>query len=137
MSLYDTIVRYDSLSLLLRKGDQQMYVKTPLIFVGNNIFDFGSGDMLANRKNFTDGALQLSVMKDTGRVGLCILAFRSFWSDIKNRHGFTTIALNEVEIASRHAYVIVSLDGEITRLKTPLAYSIKPRSLRVIVPRQA
>jgi YegS/Rv2252/BmrU family lipid kinase len=135
ISLFEGLVNHASLNLTIRKNDAEVDVRTPLIFVGNNIFDFGGLDVLSGRQAFTSGKLHISVAKDMGRWGIFILSVRAFFSDIKNRLGFTTVALDEIEINSPRSYMWVSLDGEVAKIKTPLHYKICPQSLRVIVPK--
>ncbi|MES2437101.1 MAG: diacylglycerol kinase family protein [Patescibacteria group bacterium] len=135
IAIYESFVSYSSLELEIKKNDKQVSIKTPLIFIGNNIFDFGSTDILAGRQDFMSGKLHISIAKDIGRFKMLWLGFRSLFSDIKNKAGFTTIALDTLEIKTKRSKLWVSLDGEIEKMKAPLVYKICPKSLRVIVPK--
>ncbi|MES2748981.1 MAG: diacylglycerol kinase family protein [Patescibacteria group bacterium] len=135
MSMYECMKEYSSYSFVIKKNDSEMKVRTPLIFVGNNIFDFGGLDVLSSRQDFTSGKLQLSIAKEMGRWRIFLLAFRSLFMDVKNQLGFTTTAIDEIEIHANKSKVWVSLDGEVIKLQTPLRYKIIPQSLCMIIPR--
>lgn len=135
ISLYENTVKYSLLYLQISRNEADVKISTPLVFIGNNIFEFGGADILSAREDFTSGKLQISIAPQAGRWGIFHLLFKALFGDIKNKIGFTTVALDEIEINSKHINMAVSLDGEIVSLKTPLYYKIQPRSLKVIVPK--
>ncbi|MBA3284118.1 MAG: hypothetical protein H0U27_03530 [Nitrosopumilus sp.] len=135
IAVFKSVINFTSFNLQIKKNDKEIAIKTPLIFVGNNIFEFGGPDILSARDDFNSGTLHISIAKDRGRLGILWLLILSLFIDIKNKAGFTTIALKEIEINSKYSSLWVSLDGEIVKMATPLKYIIRPQSLRVIVPK--
>lgn len=56
------------------------------------------------------------------------------WSDDENLEFFET---GKLEVESKQKTLLVSIDGEVARLKTPLTFNISPRKLNVLVPMNA
>lgn len=135
-ALYENLLVHAPLQVQVIKNGAEVTVHTPLIFVGNNIFDFGGPDILSKRSTFTSGKLQVSIAAHENRWKTVLLLVRSFFGDIKYKAGLNTIALDQLEIHTRKSHLWVTLDGEVAKLKTPLNYKILPKSLRVIVPKE-
>ena len=45
-----------------------------------------------------------------------------------------TMEVTEMTVNSRHRFLKVAIDGEVVQLRSPLKYSTRPKTLRVIVP---
>src|SRR6266851_600169 len=110
--------------------------RTPLAFVGNNFYTM-SFPTLGRRARLDDGELCLFIAKPRGRFGVIGLVLRTVFGRLDQESGFEQHRLTSVIVRSRHRHLTVSLDGEITRLRTPLRYRTRPRALCVLVPRPA
>lgn len=133
-ALIGEFMHYEPLSVVVEGAESTFAKKTPLVFVGNNMIQFGSLDALAARESFTSGKLQVSLARDRGRWGMFLLALSALVSDIRNYFGFTTTTLEHMTINSPHRTITVTFDGEVKKITTPLEYTIRPRALRVVVP---
>lgn len=110
-------------------------LRTAMIFVGNDVFNFGSLDMLDSREDIDSGKLQLVVLKDYGRVRLFLIAFLSLFVDMKNKLGFNSVLLSSFTVSPKHTKrKTVVIDGEVMKLKAPFVFSKQYQALRVICP---
>lgn len=134
VAFYESVVKYTVLRFKLAKDGSEASLSSPLIFIGNNVFNFGSPDILSGRDSFVSGKLQLSLVEHMGRWKMALLLIKSMLFDVKHQPGLKTIMLESIKIDAKESEIWVSLDGEVRKLKTPLNYMIYPRSLRVIVP---
>jgi len=126
-----TLRRFPFLEVSLNADGQILAMRTPFVFVGNNVYRMEGID-LGSRESLTGGQLCLGVAQHRiGRWGLLRLAFHALFGRIRN---FTVLYTKEVRIVSRHKRLPVSLDGEVMLMQTPLDYRTRPRSLRVIAP---
>jgi YegS/Rv2252/BmrU family lipid kinase len=125
--------RYPFLQVRIRFEENVLRRKTPFIFVGNNEYQM-EGFRIGARKNLAEGKLNLYVLHRTGRFGLLLLAFRSLFGMLKQAKDFDEFLLEEIEIETkRKKHLLVAFDGEITAMRAPLKYKIRPKALKVIV----
>jgi len=84
---------------------------------------------------------------DTGKLGLYISKHRSglqlMWVLLRAAFGqwsgdpnFERLTAKTIVIHSKHRHMRLSNDGEVERLDMPLQYRMRPRALRVLVPRK-
>lgn len=108
-------------------------VRTPLVFVGNGIYDNAGGGM-PRRTSLTGGRLGVGIALATSRTRLIGAGLRSLRRGQSAEADIDTIALPEVVITSRAAHLRVAVDGEITKMTSPLTYRCRQGALRVLVP---
>jgi diacylglycerol kinase family enzyme len=108
--------------------------KTPLAFIGNNMYDT-SFPTLGRRATLTGGELCLFIAKANRPLGIIRLLLRAVFGRLDQARDFEQHRLKTLTIRSRHRRLPVSLDGEVAALATPLSYRIRPGDLRVFVPR--
>jgi diacylglycerol kinase family enzyme len=131
-----TLRRFPFLDVRLSAAGQVFARRTPFVFVGNNAYRL-EGVRLGSRDSLTEGRLCVGVAQyRIGRLGLVLLAVRALIFGISGERDFDLLYADEVRITSRRKRLRVSVDGELTRIETPLRYRIRPRSLRVIVPNE-
>ena len=70
-----------------------------------------------------------------GRLGLIRLALRALFGDLRQEKDFLALSGHEIWIETKHKRLRVALDGEVTIMKPPLHYRVRPRALRVLVPK--
>jgi YegS/Rv2252/BmrU family lipid kinase len=128
--------RFPFLDLRLKIERKFMERRTPFVFVGNNEYEIHSFN-IGGRASLQDGILSVYVLHRTGRIGLFLLALRSFFSALREAEDFDEFFTDELTIEKRgkRRRVLVALDGEVKIMHMPLRYRILPRALRVIVPK--
>ena len=114
-------------------GDTMVRRITPSVIVCNNAHQmevFG----LAGISYPDRGMLNVYLARATKWYGVVWLIIRAAFRTLDTARNFEAMVLPEftVETKSRHARV--SIDGEVTDLRTPLVYRVRRGGLRVIVP---
>ena len=117
---------------LLLDGEKQDR-RTPLVFIGNNEYKVEGFD-IGSRERLDAGKLSMYLTRRHGRRGLLGLAARALVGKLRESGDFEALTAQEVTIATRRKSLAVATDGEVTVMKTPLAYTIRPGALRVVAP---
>jgi diacylglycerol kinase family enzyme len=125
--------RYPFLRLRVHVEGQERVLKTACVFVGNNEYQV-AGLNLGGRACLNRGKLGFYLANRTGRLGLLRLAARALVGRLNRAKDFEAFCIEEAWIESRKRSLLVSTDGEVTRMQTPLHYRIRPGALRVLVP---
>lgn len=104
-----------------------------MVFVGNGRYGERLFD-LTERKALDEHVLDVRVVRADARLARirvvsALLVGRLYRSPLLER-----IVCDRVEIDPDRAAVDVALDGEVTRLETPLRYACRPGALTVLVP---
>src|SRR5215207_9192144 len=126
--------RYPFLDVRLRVNGELLDRTTPFVFVGNNEYAM---DLLniGVRDRLDRGLLSIYITHRTSRLKLIGLALRAVIGHLRNDKDFLELRSSEVKITTRHKRLRVAFDGEIEVMKPPLEYRVRPRALRVIVPK--
>jgi diacylglycerol kinase family enzyme len=125
--------RYPILSVRLSVGGERLARKTPFVFIGNNEYRM-EGLSIGERARVDAGTLSLYVAQRPGRLGLLRFALRALFGKLAQERDFDVLLATEMEIATHHRRMRVATDGEVTVMKTPLRYRVRPGALTVIVP---
>ena len=107
---------------------------TPFVFVGNNKFEI-SGLRIGTRERLDEGKLWICLAPDAGRLKLALLATYALVG--RSKPDMVAFEVTDVEVATRRKHQIVSSDGEVFLLDSPLKYKCLPKALKVIVPQEA
>jgi len=126
--------RYPFLSVRLSVEGKELVSRTPFVFVGNNEYGMESLN-IGSRSCLDAGKLSLYVTNRIGRLGLIRLAWRALFGGLRQEKDFLALCAQEIWIETRHKQLRVALDGEVTRMVAPLHYRVRPRALRVLVPK--
>jgi diacylglycerol kinase family enzyme len=126
--------RYPLLSVRVRADDSEFIRRTPLVFVGNNIYQM-EGLNIGKRERLDAGTLSLYIPRRAGRMGLIRIAIRALFGRLRAVDDFDSLRAPEFRIETRRNRVRVATDGEVTHMTTPLHYKIRSGALRVIVPK--
>ena len=110
-------------------------VRTPLLFVGNNRYRVNLF-ALGRREAIDRGELSLYAVQARNRWHLFLAGLRGVFGRLDQQRDFITAYVQEAEIRSNRAALVLSLDGETVTLATPLRYRILPGALTLIVPRE-
>ncbi len=128
-----SLVRMPVLDVTLTIDSSRMRRRTPLIFVGNNQYEF-EGVNVGERASLTEGELFVSIINSTSRLHFLHLMVLALAGKIKDRDEFAAFSTMEAIVESRRGLVRVSLDGEVVVMRPPLHYRVRPASLRVLTP---
>lgn len=115
------------------EGQKRVHV-TPIVFVGNNEYVMEGFDIGA-RECIDGGIFSIYIVKKQGRAALVRLAFQALIGRLRQARDFEALEAAEFVIETRHSRMLVATDGEVQAMSTPLHFRLRPKSLRVIVPR--
>lgn len=136
MAMLKVFHRFPMVEVRLATSEGTIWRKTPLVFVGNNIYDL---DLLngGTRARLNRGELSLYIANVQNRWGMLMLILRTGLGRLKQSRDFNSFALSSCSIKSRRRRLHVAVDGEVIRLSPPLDYQVQASALRVIVPESA
>ena len=120
------------LTLCLQEGGVNL--TTPMVFIGNNRYETKLFS-LGKRPALDEGELWVYLARDAGRFRFIRLALRALIGRLDDSRDFQGMGLKEMRVEDRRRSMRVAFDGEVCYLAPPLRYRIRPRALRVIVPR--
>ncbi|MEY2445847.1 MAG: hypothetical protein QOE00_2427 [Ilumatobacteraceae bacterium] len=112
-------------------GAPAVHVETPLLFVGNGLFD-EHGQRVGQRTSLSDHRLGVYVIATSSRWRLVANAVRARLGGVGAAPGMERRAAEEVIIDSSEPTLLVALDGEPTELRAPLTFRSRPGALRVL-----
>lgn len=127
--------RYPVLSLHIEINGQALERRSAFVFIGNNEYSM-EGFNIGEREGLTSGELSLYMTQRTGRFGLLRLALLALIGRLRQARDFDMLTAGSLVVRTRKARVLVSTDGEVTVMETPLHYRTRPGALRVMVPVQ-
>ena len=118
--------RYPFLEIRLNVEGEQLTLKTPFVFIGNNEYVMETLS-IGGRARLDAGKLSLYVTNRMGRLGLIRLALRALFGGLRQEKDFLALHAEEIWLGTKHRRVRVALDGEVTVMEPPLHYRIHPR----------
>jgi YegS/Rv2252/BmrU family lipid kinase len=116
-------------------GDEREY-RTPFVFIGNNRYVM-EGFNIGVREGLRDGLLSVYATQRLTRLALVGLGIRALFARLHQAKDFEAMTTQALSIASRHHFLPVATDGEVSLMETPLNYRVLPLALRVVVPKPA
>ena len=112
-------------------------VRTPLLFVGNNLYALDGGQV-GERKALDEGRLSLYAVEGRSRLGALWFGLRVLAGRADLQRDFAIAETCPALTVRVHApHIHVALDGEVMRLESPLRFQVMPRALQVIAPADA
>jgi len=134
IALRSVIRRYLRLRLKVHMDQAEALEQvTPFLFVGNNRYET-AGLRIGTRLSLESGLLWVCTAPRGERENFARVALRAFVGRATNQE-LNVIEAKEIWVQPGTARVNVSTDGEVTVMDAPLHYSVRPRALQVIVPR--
>jgi len=130
----DTLRRFPVVRLTLRLPEGSLNVTTPMVFIGNNRYETKLFS-LGRRPALEEGDLWVYLARDAGRFRFLRLALRALIGRLDDSRDFQGLCVKEMLVEDRRRVLRVAFDGEVCHVVAPLRYQIRPRALRVIVPR--
>ncbi|ONG47280.1 diacylglycerol kinase [Pseudoroseomonas deserti] len=126
--------RFARRRLVVRAEGQQQVLRSPLVFVGNNLYET-SLPRPGTRGALDRGELCLCVAKHQSRLGLLRMGLRAMLGRLRDERDLVYSSVTAVEIDSRLPVLRVSFDGEVTTMVPPLRYRSLPGELLVFAPK--
>ena len=105
---------------------------TPFLFVGNNPYSV-TGLEIGKRARLDCGTLWLWAAPHANRLTLLGLALGALFGRL-SQADLIQHDLQAVQIHTSRRRMHVTIDGEVTLMRTPLRYRVRPGALRVMVP---
>jgi diacylglycerol kinase family enzyme len=130
----DTLRRFPVVRLTLRLPEGSLNLTTPMVFIGNNRYETKLFS-LGQRPALDEGDLWVYLARDAGRFRFLHLTLRALIGRLDDSRDFQGLCVKEMLVEDRRRVLRVAFDGEVCHVAPPLRYQIRPRALRVIVPR--
>jgi YegS/Rv2252/BmrU family lipid kinase len=126
--------RYRGVVVRITEGGSTRSVRTPFLFIGNNEYQV-VGPKLGARTSLAGGRLFAYLAprvrpRDLPKLLAWALLGRPALHGALESFGAAEFRVE----TTRRKRIRVALDGEVTHLRTPLHYRVRPRALKVIVP---
>lgn len=140
-----TAMAYATLGVLWRHRAERLRVTweghqddvhTSLVFVGNNEYRFSAAGP-GWRDRLDGGVLGVVYTGSMGRFRLLWTAFLALLGTSEERLDLEKASTPSLVVHSRRRSVLVAVDGEVCRLRPPLAFRSLPGALRVRIPEVA
>jgi diacylglycerol kinase family enzyme len=117
----------------LELHERRQVCSAPFIFIGNNGYVM-EGFNIGTRERLDAGRLSVYTTQRPGRASLIMLALRALFARLRQAEDFVAFSVRSLRVASWRSDLLVAHDGEVSKMRTPLEFRIRPRSLHVIVP---
>jgi len=131
---FSVLRRYPFLDVRLNVEGKEIKSRTPFVFVGNNEYNMESFE-IGGRARLDRGQLSIYFSHRTRRLELMALGLRALLAQVEKAEKFVAMTATEVSIETPRRRIRVSTDGEVTIMRSPLLYRVRPGALRVAVPK--
>ena len=108
-----------------------------VVLVANNDYRIESMADLGERARLDEGLLHAYVIEAVSRRALVALLARAAVRNVGEAEGLVEWTAESFSVESSRPRIHAAIDGEPVVLETPLAFEVKPRALRVLVPPSA
>jgi diacylglycerol kinase family enzyme len=136
VALFSVLRRLPLLRVRLSSGDRVIRRVTPSVIIGNNLHQlrvFGVEDVSHPGRD----VLNVYLARATSWYGVVWLFIRAALRVLRTAKKFEALVLPEVTIDTRNRHARVSVDGEVTDLRTPLHYRVRRGGLKIVRPAAA
>ena len=122
--------------VLVRSEHGARIFRTLFVFIGNNAYQL-EGVRIGARKRLDEGHLHVAMAPGMTRGEVLRVLGRAVAGQLAAIDHLDVLLTREVTIAAWRRRLPVALDGEVTLLRTPLRYRVRPGALQVCIPREA
>lgn len=129
-----TMARFHASRLMISTDGGEARIDTPLLFVGNNDYRLaipGAG----RRASLDEGRLCVMLMRSKSLPGFLAATARALLGLGRPDDMARLDNVRELTVDSRRRRLAIAIDGEQAELAPPLVFRIRPKALRVVVPR--
>ena len=132
--MFRRLARARRIAVVIQPSEGEPRVeRVQAIAVSSNAYDEGLGQFFS-RHVLDGGTLTLYVLRHLNPGDFLRLTASMLLGHWQNDEALTMESVQAVTIDSRKSLIKVMFDGEVENLQPPLQFSIRPRSLSVIVP---
>jgi len=139
MFVLENLDRHKRDRIVLDVDGEMTRFHTPAVVVSAN--RFADSDKLTEsnfkRQTLDGGELAAYVMTTKTRVSHMRLLMRLLFGHWLRDPDLKEMTGHRIKLWSRHKRALVSIDGEVEKLHTPLEFTLKPRHVQVLVPEPA
>ncbi len=125
--------RFRRFSLRLRVGAETLLRRTALVFAANNryvIEAYGlAGRALPGRE-----LLSLFVTRQQTKRAFAWMILRAIFARTEPGRDYDMLEVTEATVETRRRRIRIALDGEVTRMRTPIRFAIRRGALSVLAP---
>lgn len=107
-------------------------VRSPFIFIGNNVYDITSS-LIPQRKKLNKAVLTVMIATSRSRWHLVRAGFNIVRGKVNHLDDFSVSKRKNIDIYTSSQALPVSYDGEVKHLASPFYYRSHPKSLKVLV----
>jgi diacylglycerol kinase family enzyme len=133
LATFRVLRRYRGVHVRLVADGRPSVWRAPIVFIGNNEYTL-EGIHLGERVRLDEGRLYAYIAARVRARDLPLLVARAIVGRAKHHGDFTIASASELWIeTTRRRRVRVAIDGEVTKMRTPLHYRTRPKALPVIV----
>jgi diacylglycerol kinase family enzyme len=132
LAAFRALRRYPMVKARLTVAGKTFTVSTPLLVVTNNAWREGPPPL--SRPALDRGLLEVHVARCETRLSLLWLAFNALLGRWRLGRLLETHQAEQVKVISRKRRTMLSLDGEVTVLRSPLMFRARPKGLKVLMP---
>ena len=125
--------RIPFVELRFHSGEEEVHRRTPLLFVGNNKYIL-DGKEAGTRLSLTEGVLCVYIVNVASSADLLRFSVRALFRGLSAMPELEEIITSQASVSTGRKRARVSMDGEVTRLDTPLHYSVRSAALKLLVP---
>lgn len=128
--------RYRGMTVRIDVDGQRRVWRTPFVFVGNNEYAI-DGIRIGGRARLDQGRVYVYLAPRVRAHELPLLFAKALIGRARQSDGFEIVPATELWIdpaGSRSQRMRVALDGEVSRMRTPLHYRTHPKALPVVLP---
>ncbi|HEX8666114.1 MAG TPA: diacylglycerol kinase family protein [Beijerinckiaceae bacterium] len=128
VAAFRSFTRGGSLDVEIDDGTRRESFRTPAILITNNLMEPDSW----RRRRLDAGVFEVNVVRGDVPFGLLRGGLAAFMGSWRESAEIATLTAPVVTLTFRRPRVFLSLDGEVTRPRTPLRFEIMPRALTVL-----
>lgn len=131
MAFLRMLARFPRRRLVVCVEGRETPYRTPCLVVGVNEYSF---DMfrVERQQGMQGGALWVFIAKQTGPLAFLLFALRAAFLGLEKAADYDVVRTTSLEIRLKAHRVPVSRDGEVDRMRAPLAYRIHAGALQVL-----
>ena len=128
--------RFPLLAICVETPEQSVVTKTPFVFFGNNEYKTTLLSV-GKRERLDEGQLCVNTVRAKSRSKMFWLIMRALFRRPEAIEDFEAICVPQATVRCKKRHLVVAVDGEVVRMKSPLLYRIRPGALLVRRPVQA
>ncbi len=128
--------RFPLLAICVVTSERSVVTKAPFVFFGNNEYST-TLRTVGKREALDRGVLSVHTVRSRSRAKMLWLVVRALFRKPEVIDDFEAQQVTEATVLCKKRHLAVALDGEVVRMRSPLAYRIRPGALLVRRPPRA